>query len=177
MIRPTKVYWRAQGKPRFSVKKGWRRKKKKAIGGLKESDPLIIFFPPSGLFSCSKSKKKVGEENSSLWVHGAQCAAFFLTASSNSETANNPVCRSYLLVARNKTLLEPSQPGSASRQRNSCGESRRVKPFLPRPLSVVLCPLCGMIISYWPAWCLTMDSISALQRRKRLPSLCQTDTI
>lgn len=49
--------------------------------------------------------------------------------------------------------------------------------FLVRPLPVVLCPLCGVIISYWPAWCLTVDSISALQRRKRLPRLCQTDTI
>lgn len=49
--------------------------------------------------------------------------------------------------------------------------------FFQAPPSAVSCPLCGVIISYRPAWCLTVDSISAPQRRKRLPSLCQTDTI
>lgn len=75
-------------------------------------------------------------------------------------------------------FLNFPQPGSRPSQGNAGGESRRAKSLrLACPLPVVSCPLCGVIISHWPAWCLTVDSINALQRRKRLPRLCQSRTM
>lgn len=93
------------------------------------------------------------------------------------EHCKHPVCTCYFHIARKQTLVELFPARQPSQQRNARRESRRAKAFLLRPPPVVSCPLCAVIISYWPGWCLTMNSISALQRRKQPPCLRRCDTI
>lgn len=83
----------------------------------------------------------------------------------------HPVCLRYPHLARKQTLAKLFSARQSSEGSGTRRESRRVKAFLPRPPPVVSCPLCSVIISYWPGWCLTMNSISALQRSKQPPCL------
>lgn len=156
-------------KPKCSPNTGLNRK---AVRGADWREQSINFSLP-GLFPSPKAKKK--KRKITLWERAQR--ASFSDSVVQLKTANIQYVGATFSSREVKAFLNSLRQAVGPSREMYAGKLGRVKPFLPRPLFVVSCPLCGVIISHWPAWCLTMDSIIAPQWSKRLPSFCQTDTI